>query len=114
MNTVVLVTRDGLGQVGPQDRKFGMDMFERFLHAMESQPEKPQTVCFYTDGVKLTCQGSPVVPALQLIAGMGVRLLICKTCLEYFRLMDKVAVGEVSTMNEIMKHLLAADKVITI
>ena len=114
MNTVVLVTRDGLGHVGPQDHAFGFEMFDRFLHALESQPVKPKAICFYTDGVKLTCEGSPVLPGLQLIQGMDVRLLSCRTCLDYFRITEKVAVGEVSTMNEIVAVLMAADKVITI
>ena len=88
-------------------------MFDRFLHTLESQPVKPQAICFYTDGVKLACHGSPAVPGLQLIEGMGVRLLICRTCLDYFRLTGKVAVGQISTMSEILKTLMAADKVIT-
>jgi hypothetical protein len=110
---VVIVRQEGLGEVGTQDRRFAVEMFDRFLHAMESQPVKPLAICFYTDGVKLTCTGSAAVPGLQLIQGMGVRLLICRTCLEYFGLLDKVAVGQVSTMNEILKTLFEADQVIT-
>jgi sulfur relay (sulfurtransferase) complex TusBCD TusD component (DsrE family) len=112
--TVMLVRQEGLGQAGPQDREFSVDMFDRLLHAMESQPDKPQAICFYTDGVKLVCQGSRAVPGLQLIEGMGVRLLICKTCLDYFNLTDKVAAGQISTMSEIVKTLMSADKVITV
>ncbi len=111
---VILARQEGLGQVGPRDREFSVDMFDRFLHAMESQPDKPQAICFYTDGVKLVCEGSRAVPGLQLIEGMGVRLLICKTCLDYFHLTDKVAAGQISTMSEIVKTLMSADKVITI
>jgi sulfur relay (sulfurtransferase) complex TusBCD TusD component (DsrE family) len=54
------------------------------------------------------------VPGLQLIQGMGVRLLICRTCLEYFDLMSNVAVGEISTMTEIVQTLTDADSVITV
>ncbi len=112
--TAVIVRQEGLGQVGPQDGAFAVEMFDRFLHTLESQPVKPLAICFYTDGVKLTCEGSRAVPGLQLIQGMGVRLLICRTCLEHFGLMDKVAVGTVSTMTEIVKALLDADSVITV
>jgi hypothetical protein len=112
--TAIVVRQEGLGHVGPQDQAFSVDMFDRFLHTLESQPVKPVAICFYTDGVKLTCAGSRAVPGLQLIQGMGVRLLICRTCLEYFGLMEKVAVGEVSTMSEIVKTLMGADSVITV
>ncbi len=112
--TAVIVRQEGLGQVDPKARDFAVDMFDRFLHTLESQPVKPLAICFYTDGVKLTCEDSRAVPGLQLIEGMGVRLLICRTCLEYFGLMEKVTVGTVSTMAEIVKTLLEADSVITV
>jgi hypothetical protein len=110
----VLVRQEGLGHVEAQDREFALEMFERFLHSLESRPVKPEAICFYTDGVKLTCEGSPVVTGLQLIEGMGVKMLICKTCLDYYRLSGKVAVGQVSSMNEIVKILMEADTVITV
>jgi hypothetical protein len=109
-----VVRQEGLGHVGPQDGAFAVDMFDRFLHTLESQPVKPLAICFYTDGVKLTCEGSRAVPGLQLIQGMGVRLLICRTCLEYFSLVDRVSVGEISTMTEIVKTLMEADSVVTV
>ena len=76
---------------------------------------KPHTICFYTEGVKLVRKGSRAVPGLQLIEGMGVRLLICQTCLDYFQIAEyKVAVGQIRTMNEIAGTLMDADKVITV
>lgn len=111
---IVLVTREGLGQGDPADRLFGLAMFDRFLHAIESQPIKPDAICFYTDGVKLVCEGSPALLGLQLLQGMGVRLLACQTCLEHFRLTDKIALGEVGRMNDIVGLLLSADSVVTV
>lgn len=111
---VVLVRQAGLGQVAVADRAFGVEMFDRFLHTLETQPVKPEAICFYTEGVKLTVEGSRAVPGLQLIEGMGTRLLICRTCLEYYGLMEHVAVGEISTMTEIVKLLSSADSVLTV
>ena len=97
---VVLVTQEGLGRVDPADRQFGVEMFDRFLHAFESQAVQPVCICFYTNGVKLVCEGSPALLGLRLLQGMGVRLVACRTCLEHFQVVDKVAVGEVAGMNE--------------
>jgi sulfur relay (sulfurtransferase) complex TusBCD TusD component (DsrE family) len=113
-NVVVLIRQAGLGQVDRQDADFGVQMFDRFLHSLESQPVKPHAMCFYTEGVKLICTPSPVVASLQLLQGMGVRLVVCGTCLDYFGLRDKVAVGEIGTMNEIAGMLLEADHVVTV
>ncbi len=113
-NVVVLVRQEGLGSVGPEDRSFGLDMFERFLHTLEAQPAKPRVICFYTAGVKLVCDGSPLIPALRLIEAMGVRLLSCRTCLEHYGLKDAVLAGETGGMNDIVKLLMEADHVFTV
>ncbi|MDQ7841482.1 MAG: DsrE family protein [bacterium] len=111
---VVLVRQAGLGHVAPADAQFGTEMLDRFLHSLEARPVKPQAVCFYTEGVKLVCQGSSVVESLKLLEGMGVRVAACGTCLDYFGLRDQVAVGEVIGMNEIVAMLMEADLVLTV
>ena len=110
----LLVTREGLGQVDPADRPFGLEMFDRFLHALESQAVKPHAICFYTDGVKLVCNGSPALLGLRILHGQGVRLVACRTCLEHFGLSDKVAVGDAGGMNDIVGLLTEADSVVTV
>jgi DsrE/DsrF/DsrH-like protein len=60
------------------------------------------------------CKGSSALQSLSFLQGMGVRIVTCKTCLDYFRLVDQVAVGEVGNMNDVVKLLLEADKVITV
>ena len=91
-----------------------MEMFDRFLHALESQAVKPHAICFYTDGVKLVCEGSPALLGLKILQGQGVRLLACRTCLEHFGLSDKVAVGEVGGMTDIVGLLTEAESVVSV
>lgn len=33
--TVILVRQAGLGQTPPEDKQFGLEMFDRFLHTLE-------------------------------------------------------------------------------
>ncbi len=117
-STIILVTNDGLGNVDPHaadhERDFGRLMFDRFVHALETAPEKPQAMCFYTRGVFLPCEGSPALLGLQLLAGLGVRLVSCETCLQHYQLADKLRVGEVGGMSDVVALLNAADKVITV
>lgn len=110
----VLVRQEGLGRTRPDDQAFGLEMFDLFLHAMESRVTKLHAMCFYTEGVRLVCEGSPVLASLQLLAGMGVRLVVCGTCLEHFGLSEKVAVGEVGGMKDIVDLLMEAGHVITV
>jgi hypothetical protein len=111
---VVLVRQAGLGEVRPDDLAFGMEMFDLFLHAVESHTAKLHAMCFYTAGVRLVCEGSPVLASLRLLAGMGVRMVVCGTCLGYFGLSDRVAVGEVGGMKDIVGLLMEAGHVITV
>ncbi len=113
-DTVLLVTRNGLGSVQEADRTFGLEMFDRFLHAFESEADKPTAICFYTEGVRLVCEGSPAILGLELLKGHGVRIVACRTCLEKYDLMGRVKVGEIGSMKEIVQLLQAADKVITV
>ena len=50
---------------------------------------------FYTDGVKLVCEGSPVLDHLRKFESQAVDVISCRTCIEYFALTEKVRVGTV-------------------
>jgi intracellular sulfur oxidation DsrE/DsrF family protein len=112
--TVVLVTRETLGTVAEKDREFGLLMMDKFLHSLESEPEKPVAICFYTEGARLVCRGSKVLLGLQLLQGLGVRIVACQSCLEHYGLAGEVAVGEVGNMKQIAGLMLAAAKVLTV
>ena len=72
----------------------------------------PAKILFYTDGVKLACDGSPVIDEFKALKDRGVELILCSTCLDYFGLRDKVQVGIVGGMPDIIEALDAAGKVI--
>jgi hypothetical protein len=112
--TVVLVRQAGLGVVEPQDQTFSVEMLDKFLHTLEALNERPSAICFYTAGVRLVCDGSPVLAGLQLLQDLGVRLVSCGSCLDYFGLRDTVRVGEVGTMQGIVGLLMSAASVITV
>ncbi|MHB1480801.1 MAG: DsrE family protein, partial [Bellilinea sp.] len=74
----------------------------------------PAKILFYTDGVKLVCQGSPVLTLLEELEAKGVELILCKTCLDYFNLTQKVKVGIVGGMPDIIEAMTKAVKVISL
>jgi sulfur relay (sulfurtransferase) complex TusBCD TusD component (DsrE family) len=113
-NTVILVTQRSLGAAAAGDEAFGSEMLDKFFHTLESRSEKPKAICFYTKGVKVVCEGSPHLLGLRLLERLGVRMLVCKTCLSHYGIADKLAVGETGGMTEIVQVLAEADKVITV
>ncbi len=113
-NTMILVTAPALGTVQPEDAAFGTDMLDKFFHTLERIPEKPAVICFYTEGVKCVAEGSPFVLGLRLLESLGTKIVSCLTCLDYYGLEDKMAVGEGRGMPDIVRMMNEVDKVITI
>ena len=111
-NTVILCTAFGMGRTNNQS--LNMKLIVKYFDILLAGGSLPAAICFYTDGVKLTCAGSRAVHGLQLIQGMGVRLLICRTCLDEMGLTGRVRLGIVGGMPDIIDAQIKADKVITI
>ena len=110
-NTVLLFTRNGLGQA-PENLQ--QQLAVKFLSLIQQSEQLPAKILFYTDGVKLACQGSPVIELLRSLETQGVELLLCKTCLDYYGLAEKAAVGIVGGMPDIIEAMQKAGKVISL
>ena len=85
-----------------------------FFHTLSEVKPLPDTVIFFNSGVKLVVEGSPVLEDLQYLSGRGVEILACGTCLGYYGLKDKVAMGEVSNMYTIAETMLRAGRVVSL
>lgn len=110
-NTVILVTRNGMGAA---DEKLQQLLFHKYVELLLQSESLPNALCFYTEGVKLVCEGSSAVEGLRQLEARGVRLIICSTCLNYFELTSNVQVGIIGGMGDILVAQMKAEKVITI
>ena len=100
--------------MGKADEKLQQMLFGKFVELLLQNGNLPNAVCLYTDGVKLVCEGSPVIEGLRQLESKGVRLIVCSTCLDYFELTSKVQVGIIGGMGDILEAQMKAEKVITI
>ncbi len=110
-DTVLLFTRAGLGH-GPQDLQ--ETLARKFLGLLLEGGQLSAKLLFYTDSVRLACEGSPVLDLLARLEASGVELVLCKTCLDYFGLTDAVRVGVVGGMGDIIEAMKKASKVISL
>ena len=110
-NTVLLVTKNGLGSA---DDNLKQLLFNKYLELLLQHESLPNSICFYTEGVKAVCQGSLAIEALRQLESRGVRLIVCATCLSYFELTDQLRVGIIGGMGDILEAQMKAEKVITI
>ena len=110
-STVILISNDGMGSA---EEALRHKLLRTYLTMLRENELYPGAICFYAGGVKMVVEGSPVLDLLRELEGKGVRLIICTTCLQYFELTEKVAVGIVGGMGDIMLAQMMANKVITL
>ncbi|WP_423129960.1 DsrE family protein [Gaoshiqia sp. Z1-71] len=110
-NVLLQITQYGMGT---GDEALGLQLVTNYLRLVNEESELPKVITFYNGGVKLICTGSPVVGILKEIEQKGVKLLACKTCLNYFGLTDRVEVGIAGTMIDIIELQKIAGKVINL
>ena len=110
-DTVIQITNNGMGKA---DETLQHKLIGKYLELIQLNASLPNAICFYTDGVKLVVEGSPVLEQLGALEAKGVRLIVCSTCLDHFNLTDKVQLGIVGGMTDIIEAQTNAEKVITL
>lgn len=110
-DTVILITRNGMGDAEPALQQ---KLITNYLKLLNENQILPAAICFYANGVYLAVEGSPVLDSLRSLESKGVRLILCSTCLNYYNLTDKVQVGIVGGMTDIIEAQRRASKVISI
>ncbi len=110
-SVLIQIIRDGMGDADPELQH---TLLRKYLVLLQENNTLPGAICFYASGVKMVVEGSPVLHVLQAFESEGVRLIVCKTCLDYYGLLEKVRVGIVGGMPDIIAAQMLADKVITL
>ena len=108
-NTVVVIASDKMGEGNDE---LGHVLMKAFLYTLTELENAPSTVIFYNGGAQLTIEGSDSLEDLKKIEQKGTVIMTCGTCLNYYGISDKLAIGEVSNMYSIVEKLAAASKVI--
>lgn len=108
-NTVVVVSSD---RMGSGNDELGKVLIKGFIFAVTQLDTLPKTMLFYNGGATLTTEGSDSLEDLKSLEAQGVEILTCGTCLDYYGLKDKLAVGSVTNMYQIVETMAGAGKII--
>lgn len=108
---VVVLSSDIMGR---GDEELGGVLIKAFLNTLAESDSLPWRVVLFNRGVLLAVEEAETVQALEILSSMGVEILVCGTCLDFFGLKEKVAVGTVSNMYEILNSMLTASNSVTI
>jgi len=98
--------------MGSGDEKLGKALMKAFVFALTKQDRLPESILCYNTGAYLTCEGADTLEDMKLLEGEGVRILTCGTCLDFYGLKDRLAVGGVTNMYDIVERMENAQKMI--
>ena len=104
----------GTNILGNGSEELGTLLMKGFLYTITQVKPYPNFMIFLNSGVKLTSEGSDSLDDLNQLLQHGTRIVSCGTCLDYYKLKDKLMVGEVSNMYDIVETITASDNVVTI
>jgi selenium metabolism protein YedF len=94
------------------NRELGKVLTNGFLNAALALPHERMAVVLISNGVRLATEGSYALEVLKKGVERGTRVLLCGTCLDFFKIRNKVAVGTISNALEILECLTGADKIV--
>ncbi|MCF0110972.1 MAG: sulfurtransferase-like selenium metabolism protein YedF [Erysipelotrichaceae bacterium] len=98
--------------MGTGDDKLGTALMKAFVFALTKQDRLPDTVLLYNSGAWLSVEGADTLQDLQTLQANGVEIYTCGTCLNFYGLTDKLAVGQVTNMYDIVDKMESATKII--
>ncbi len=103
----------GSNTMGRGDDSLGAQLIRGFLRTIIDSAPLPWRVILINSGVMLSSVDPEAVEALHVMEEKGVEILSCGTCLEKFGLVNRIQVGRVTNMFEVVESLNASTKVIS-
>jgi selenium metabolism protein YedF len=109
-----LVAAIGKNTMGAGDDELGAMLLKSFIYSLTELDTPPETLLFFNSGVRLTTEGSNVIGDLKTLEARGTIISSCGTCLDFYKLRDKLAVGNITNMYAIASAMADAAKVINL
>ncbi len=110
MSLVYYISSDRMGN---DQSELGHKLMHNFFLKLLEASVKPTHIIFVESGVKLLLPAFSAIDALKILEQeMGVELLACQTCLDFYSIKDQFVAGKISNMPDIISTMHEADKVI--
>lgn len=110
-DTVLTISSDTMGR---GDDTIGAMLMKNFLYALTESDDLPGKILLYNTGVRLATLDEDAAADLKKLEEMGVAVMVCGLCLDYFSLTEKLKVGSLTNMYAIVAAKMAAQKIIQI
>jgi len=108
---LVFITSDVIGH---GNNILGKKLMLNFIKTLPEMGKSLWRIILLNGGVKLATKDGEILEALKALEKSGVSILVCGTCLDFFKLLDKKKIGETTNMLDVVTSLQMASKVIKI
>ena len=100
--------------LGREDKELGEVLIKGFLGTLSKLETPPAVLALMNEGVKLALPDASTCDHLKNLEGTGTKILVCGTCTNHFGITERVGVGTISNMFEILEAVTGADKVLSV
>ncbi len=110
-NIVIVISNDKLGG---GDDGLGDVLMKSYIYSLTEVTPLPTALILLNAGVKLTTSGSTVLDSLNKLYNLGVEIISCGTCLDYYGLKDELKIGLIGNMYSIVEIMHRRGRIINI
>ena len=100
--------------LGREDKELGEVLIKGFLGTLSKLETPPAVLALMNEGVKLALSDASTCDHLKDLERTGTKILVCGTCTTHFGITERVGVGTISNMFEILEAVTGADKVLSV
>ncbi len=108
-NYVMTVKRNRMGDGADE---LGEILIKAAINTIPDMDIKPNKMIFFNSGILMTLNDSAVLESLKKLENLGIEILVCGTCLDYYQKKEELAVGRISNMYDILDSMSKASKVV--
>jgi selenium metabolism protein YedF len=109
-----LVVAIGRNTMGSGNDDLGAILIKGFIYSLTELDKPPEAMLFFNSGVRLTTEGSTALEDLKKLEEKGTVISSCGTCLDFYKVKDKLAVGSVTNMYAIVQAMGEAGRLINL
>lgn len=107
----VFIAREGVGEGDPE---LSTTLMKMYLYTLKEGNDIPEYILFMNSGVRIPTSKGQEVDHLKELADKGVEILVCGACLNFYGLENKLEVGIVSNMYDIVEAMGSVNKLVTL
>ena len=99
--TIVIASNE----LGEGSNELGTALMKSYMFALAEADIIPDNLLFINGGVKLVVEDSLVLDSIKKLKDRGTNVQSCGLCLDFYKIKDKLAVGEITNMYAIIEMM---------